>query len=367
MSQLETRISEISRYGNITLCIIPEEMEENGYEPADIISVRIGSAKMQMPVGTEYSDADSGEPVCCLKSFPDGETVVVLAVNSGCMAEVSGIAKYRETDEDPGYEWIYAEGMDETVPVYISMAEKQGYADEYAMHQLGMTRTNNRKDYAELSDADYANFHAVETAGMGKKVLFRSSSPINPALNRNREADEALRKAGIKTVMNMTDSEKTMRQYPGFDTSGYAACDIIALDMSMDYFSEDSRQKLAEGFRFLASHDGPYLIHCNEGKDRTGFASGILECLMGADADDIAADYMQTFYNYYGVKPGMPQYKQIAAANKEAALARAFHISSLRESGINLAECAEKYLAGIGMREEEIIRLKESLRKDFNQ
>ena len=35
----------------------------------------------------------------------------------------------------------------------------------------------------------------------------------------------------------------------------------------------------------MASHEGPYLIHCTEGKDRTGFVSALLECLIGAGAE----------------------------------------------------------------------------------
>ena len=104
------------------------------------------------------------------------------------------------------------------------------------------------------------------------------------------------------TVINLADSENEMEQYEGFDTTYYAGCDIIALDMGMDYHEEDYRQKLADGLRFIASHEGPYLIHCNEGKDRTGFVIALLEALMGADADEIAADYMLTFYNYYGLQ-----------------------------------------------------------------
>ena len=62
---LEATILEISKYGNIVLSISPDSMRELGYEPADLILVRIGSAEMEMPIGTSYTDADSGEPICC--------------------------------------------------------------------------------------------------------------------------------------------------------------------------------------------------------------------------------------------------------------------------------------------------------------
>jgi len=53
-------------------------------------------------------------------------------------------------------------------------------------------------------------------------------------------------------------------------------------------------------FRFIIANDGPYLIHCTEGKDRAGFVSAVLEALMGADLQEIVADYMKSYENYYG-------------------------------------------------------------------
>ena len=368
ISAVEAGIGEISKYGNIVLTIKPEDMILLGYQPADIVLVRIGDAELEMPIGTSYSDVDSGEPICTFKtSSSKGVDEIVLAINAGDLASTMGIAERSTIDEDPGYAWTFAEGLGTSPTVYVSMAVKQGYADEYALHQLGNTRTNKREDYADLSDAEYANFRAVETTGMGKGILYRSTSPIYPALNRNAEADAALLQAGIQTVMNMTDSEEVMTQYPDFAGTSYAQCDIIALNMSMDFFSEEFREKLADGFRYLISHEGPYLIHCREGKDRTGFAAAILECLMGAGAEEIVSDYMLTYYNFYGITPDSEQYSQIAEGNIGATLVKAFGISSIYDENVDLKACAEAYLLEIGMSEDEIMKLKERLGEQITE
>lgn len=169
--------------------------------------------------------------------------------------------------------------------------------------------------------------------------------------------------AQIKTVMNMADSEGQMKAYSEFASTYYAGCDIIPLNMGMNFSSEEFRQKLAEGFRYIASHEGPYLIHCNEGKDRTGFALGLLECLMGAGKEEIIEDYMLTFYNYYGIEPGTDLYTRTADSNLLKSLAEAFHTESL--DGIDLAKSAEAYLEEIGMTADEIKTLKEKLSTDF--
>ena len=363
--QIEAKIAEIKKYGNIVLSVGAETMQALGYEVADMILVRIGDKELAMPIGTAYSDVDVANPICCYKtSSSTGQLLVILAINSGDLATTMGIAEYRDIEDAPGYEWVFAEGL-EDVTVSISMMDKQGYAAEYALHQLGSNRSNNREDYPDLSDAAYANFRAVETTGMGVDTLYRSSSPVNPALNRDKEADAALLTALIRTVMNMADSEKEMRSFADFSLKNYASCDIIALSMGIDYTSDDYREKLAEGLRFFASHEGPYLIHCKEGKDRAGFAAALLECLMGASADEVARDYMLTFYNFYGLDPDSDQAQQIAASNIETILATAFGIPSIRDEGVDLRACAEAYLRDIGLTEDEIAALKQNLSADY--
>lgn len=362
--QVEAGIDNISKYGNITLTIDPAAMKDLGYEPADIITVRIGDQEMDMPVGTEYTDVDSGEPICCFKfSSSTNSEHVVLAVNSGNLAESMSVAKIIKISEDPGYRYEWSEGLDENTTVFLNMKEKQGFAEEYALHQIGGVRTNKREDYAHLGDAEYANFRAVSTTGMGSAILYRSSSPVNPGYNRSEQADQAMLDAQIRTVMNMADSEGQMKAYSDYALTYYSGCDIIPLNMGMDFFSEEFMQKLAEGYRYIASHDGPYLIHCNEGKDRTGFAIGILECLMGADKEEIIEDYMLTFYNFYGLEPDTDLYQNTAESNILNSLEKAFHTGSLDD--VDLAESAEAYLAEIGMTADEISALKEKLSTDF--
>lgn len=362
--QIEAGIAEISKYGNIVLTIDPDAMKEQGYEPADIITIRIGEKEMDMPVGTAYTDVDSGEPVCCYKfSSSRNREETVLSVNSGNLIETMNVAKIVKVPEAPGFKVEWSEGMDENTTVYLNMKEKQGFAEEYAMHQLGAVRTNKREDYGHLSDAEYANFRMVRTSGMGTGILYRSSSPVNPAYKRNEQADQAMLDAQIRTVMNMADSEGQMKAYSEYALTYYAGCDIIPLNMGMNVSSEEFREKLAEGFRFIASHEGPYLIHCNEGKDRTGFALGVLECLMGADKEEITEDYMLTFYNFYGMEAGTEQYQNTANSNLLRSLAGAFHTESL--DGADLAKSAEAYLEEIGMTADEIKTLKEKLSADF--
>ena len=128
----------------------------------------------------------------------------------------------------------------------------------------------------------------------------------------------------------------------------------------MDFMAEDFKAGFAQGLRFILQNEGPYLIHCNEGKDRAGFTAAVLECLMGASADEVIADYMTTYENYYGVAKGSDQYAAIARSNIEKSLSAAFEVEDIRGSA--LAEEAEAYLTQqLGLTPEEVVDLKVKL------
>ncbi len=131
----------------------------------------------------------------------------------------------------------------------------------------------------------------------------------------------------------------------------------------MDFTADDFKAGLAKGLAFFAAHEGPYLVHCTEGKDRAGFVSALLECLMGATGQEVAADYMVTYYNYYGVEPGSEQYEAILHSNIEKSLGKAFGIDSIYEA--DLAACTEAYLGSLGLSPETVAALKANLGKSL--
>jgi protein-tyrosine phosphatase len=45
------------------------------------------------------------------------------------------------------------------------------------------------------------------------------------------------------------------------------------------------------------------VVHCIEGKDRTGYVCALLEGLCGVTYDEIVADYLITYDNYYQKTP----------------------------------------------------------------
>ena len=349
LAEGEITVAEILKYGNLVLSLRGSEFRGMGYAYGDIVTASISGTDYVMPVGSSYSDVDQGAMICrVMVSEDSGGDYLILAINMGDLATAAGIAEKEKIEADPGYVWHYL--VEEPVTVSFAMKEQGGYYDQYVMHQL--TRSDQREDYPLLTDEQFANFRAVKAGMMGENVLYRSSSPVNPAISRNREADAAAAAAGVKTLIDLADDEETMKGYEGFAESYCAGQAILCLNMGVDFSADDFRAGLAEGLRFIAASEGPFLVYCSEGKDRAGFIIAVLEALMGASAEEITADYMVSYDNFYGVKPEKEQYGIIAARNIQKTLASAFHMNSIFDGDLQAA--AEAYLGEIGLSAEEV-------------
>ena len=349
-TKITTTIYEISKHGNLVLYMYSSELFEKGYEHGDIVEVSIGDQKWDVPFCTSYSDVDNGEVVLRAVVEVDG---VVLAINMGDFTTTAGIAKKVNIEEDPGYRWEYL--MEEPVEITITMKEKGGYREEWLIRQL--VRTNERSDYAHLTDEEFANFRVINTTGMGEGVLYRSSSPLNDLFGRSAYADEAAKNAGILTVLNLADS---YNNHEGTENSYYNSCNVKYLNLGTDFISEANL--IAEGMRFIIDNDGPYLIHCNEGKDRAGFVSALLECLMGATLDEVIEDYMITYYNYYGVEKGTEKYDVVVNNNLIKVLNTTFKVDDVYKADL-VAEAEEYLMEDGGLTLDEVAALKAKLGK----
>ena len=350
---LSGTIEEISKYGNVKITTTKAEMTEKGYEFGDVVTVTFADKSVDMPYCGTYSDVDAG--ACGVFGRPDDD-VLTVAVNVGNFATIYGIAD-KITHEDKSYEWVYRGGLDLPVTFEISMSEKRGYYSEYVLRQLNYS--DERSDYPNLTDEQFGNFRVVSTTGIKQNVLYRSATPVDPQKNRNTYVDAAAEKYGITVIIDLNDSNESLTGFENFDNTYFATTDFIALNMGLDFTEVDFKNKLSEGLKYMAGHSGVYLVHCLEGKDRTGFVIALLEFLTGASYKEAEADYMVTYYNYYGVEKGDEKYDIIATSNFEKNLLRSFGVSDVKSA--DLKKLATDYIKAIGLTEKEIAALKANI------
>lgn len=174
---------------------------------------------------------------------------------------------------------------------------------ERVIEALSYSKKENRSDYE--SDEAFANFREVCVGNIKPKKLFRSSSPLL-CDERSVCAAKLIKNAEIKTILNLCDDEKSAEKnldlFPYYKSLAENG-NVLFLNLDMNFSSKRFLKNLRKIFDFLASKkSSPILIHCAEGKDRTGFVCAILEALCEARFSEIIDDYMKSFENYFGLQ-----------------------------------------------------------------
>lgn len=336
---IDAKVVRINEYGHAKLDITEADFTRAGFELGDIVTVTCGGYTGDMPVFNGYY-AEHGDYM--LRIDPQ-EGDIGLCINYGDFTEATGVV----------------------VGDAVSIVLKEKGGALAIMEANALVYSNDRADFA--SDVIFANFRPVLE---GK--IYRSASPIDNRLNRARYADSLIREAGVRTVLNMANSPEDIAEYIAAEDFAspyyrdlFEAGAVFAQKMSVDFTTGEFADSIAEGFSFLAEREPPYLVHCQEGKDRTGFGIMMLEALMGWSEAQIVADYMKSYDNYYGIVPGTDKYDMIVEKNIEEMLCNVAGLevgSSLAETDLKAA--AEAYLLRHGMAEDALRQLEAKLASD---
>lgn len=341
---------EIFNLGRVNLDVVADSFLTR-FHYGDVVTVMIaGYDTVEVPVVAGYGYVFPGEFFLYVS---EGLNYIKLEARYGQMAEVIGL------------------GRDSKFPidVVVQMKENGGYVD-HLENLKSLTLAYSPESYPDLSIEEFANFRMVRTTGMGEGVLYRSSSPIDPSIYRNAIADSLAALAGVKTFLNLADDKRYAEEYNGFAESYYATQNVVYLTVDPTFANTLFKEGLVKGLRYMIEHDGPYLVHCTYGMDRTGFTIAVLEALMGATADEIKADYATTHKNFYNVVDG----KHIGLTEKQVELLQAIIVrlmqNSFKTAGVDisdfenadLASATEKYLLALGMEKSEIEALRDRLK-----
>ena len=112
----------------------------------------------------------------------------------------------------------------------------------------------------------------------------------------------------------------------------------------------------------MTEHEGPYLVHCTEGKDRTGFVCLLLEALCGASYGEIVEDYMITYDNYYGItKAADPERYTVIVEHVLNPMVQIIAGEGEDITAADLKTGAETFLANAGMTEAQVKALQARL------
>ena len=256
-----------------------------------------------------------------------------------------------------------AAGLEEGCTAEITCSAAGKYLATY--EALGQSYSTDRSAYE--SDEVFANFRAICVSTMKENLVYRGASPVDNEMDRAQVVNTLLEQNGIRCVIDLADSEEEMQEYfaaADFDSeytrSLYEQGYDITLCMSANYDSDAYKASVAKGLHHLLKYGGPVYIHCLEGKDRTGFVCLLLEALVGTGYDEMCADYMMTYANYYKIsETGTPErYNAVVALYFDSFLEYLYGTDDVDVlKAADYTEAAKGYLTDCGMTEQEIGQL----------
>ncbi len=255
-------------------------------------------------------------------------------------------------------------GMTGSSSVTITLNAAGKYKDVQELFALSYS--DDRNDFT--SDVIFANFRVIKGEGLKENMFYRSASPCDDQHCRAAYANRLCEEAGIRFVINLSDNEEKYASYvaaEGFASQYYDSLyregNVLLLALNANYRSEAFAKSVSEALLAMTELDGPCLIHCVEGKDRTGFVCALLLALSGSSAESIIDDYMITYDNYYNVnKADKPEKYEAILGNVYDFL----YCMCGAEKGadintLDLKKGGESYLELGGLNKDEIARIEE--------
>lgn len=217
------------------------------------------------------------------------------------------------------------------------------------------------------SDAANANFRNVKAGRIGRYNLFRSQHPAN-GTSGSFSANKLAKKNAIATVLNLSDSDLKLKA--NFETHQlaptyyyrtlYAKGNVYLANMRGTYVEKVYRKKIVECMRFMIRKRGPYLVHCEIGRDRTAYVILLIESLMGASYTYMFKDYAQSYISRDGMT-----YEQARNVSLPLINEIMHNITGKPKNtgwgSLNLSYYAELYLKKGGMSPAELNTLKRNL------
>lgn len=349
-------------FGGVYIVMTIDDFNALGFEYGDSVDVvfSTGYSLEDIPYYNGYY-VDAGEPL--LVAYP-GYDYIKACVNYG--DDLWDTANLLMAAPRP--DMFVTAGLDLHSTASITLREKGKYLDTQEVRDLSYT--DIREEYP--SDEAFANFREVTVGDLKEGILFRGASPCDNQHARAPYSDRLISDAGIECILDLADSDVKIERYIASEDfecpyflSLYDDGKVIPVALSMNFSSEDFALSLVNGLTRMARAQGPYYVHCTEGKDRTGFVMMLLEALTGATWQEIVDDYMVTFDNYYKInrEKDPEKYDLNLEKNLVVMMRTVIGDPDADPAEADLATAAREFLLRSGMTQEDMDLLIEKLTK----
>ena len=352
-------IEHESEFGGIYIHETIDEFNELGFKYGDSINISFSNGKSldDIPYYNGYY-TKNGEIL--LVAYPGYPYIKVCINNGDDLWEEIDLLNETITLEKSSL-WANL-GVDENTTASIKLNEKGKYIDIQEARDIHYS--DNINDYTSLGYCNYvfANFRSLKGGKLKPNTIFRSASPCDNQHNRAKYVNDLIEECGINYILDLADTDEKIQGYmskPDFKSnyfkSLYENDKVIPLALNMNFESDYFKSKVILAMKTLEQKQGPFLVHCTEGKDRTGFLCLLIEALAGASYREIVEDYMTTYFNYYSLlgKFDASKYDTIVSNVLNPMLETIVNDGSNLEDA-NYASYANNYLISNGLTQDEI-------------
>ena len=310
---------------NVQLAVTRDELVRAGFNYGDVVKVTVKEVEYVDESGKtsieDYEDElvyvsnynDVGTYCPCLCNYEGGPTEIANQLNK----------------------LHYAKDCAKGKKVIIELKERGSMIETIKCLNIA-----TKLSYEECGGDNlvFSNIRDVVTMGniynhMKPGVLYRGSSPFNPKANpdgRDFIADVTLSEYDINSEINLSVAEgasikKLMDEVQdrycysfysrSYDTKTgkkleFGTNEFITKGLGSNFFRDQGQEDMKAILEYIINRYNQFkeegskpvfYLHCNEGKDRTGFFILLLEMLCGCSVNDLEEDFMVTFRNYYNI------------------------------------------------------------------
>ena len=327
--KLEATVTEIDQFGDAVL-----DIRDLNLDYGDSVNV-------------EFSGGYTGKAVPVYPEFYGNRGDSVVTDYFKDYIVVAGI----------GFDFASVTGIEAGETVVISLDEPEKYKELFEAYNIDPNWEQRPGQTVE----EYLNVRSPSAGTMEKGILYRGASPFSEKLQRIDEMEEYLKQHGIRTIVSLSEeSEEDLKtkEFPEYSKQLVQEGNVIVIPMGVDYREPKVMKQIGIGLNRMSEKEGPYLIQCSYGRDRTGVICALLEALCEASAQEIIDDYMISYKNLHEIPMDSEstQYQLYYTRMMESLGQVGFPSEGFENA--DLEQIARTYLSECGMSETEIDRLK---------
>ena len=365
-------IEHEEEFGGVYITKTIEEFNALGFSYGDSVNITFsnGYEMTDIPYYNGYY-TKTGEPL--LIAYPSYPYIKAAINNGDDLWDVGGLGNLNDDSLSSGRNLLWSDGnLDAETTATITLAEKGKYVDIQRARDIHYF--DDRTLYP--SDEVFANFRSLKGGILKENLLYRSASPCDNQHGRAKYVDKLIERAGVQFIIDLADNDSKIQGYMAgadfdatspyfatlYDTDNTAGDRVEPLALNMNYGSAYFKEQVVKALIAIAEHDGPFLIHCTEGKDRTGFVCLLLEAFAGASYKEIVEDYMITYFNYYAITKAFDEskYNVIVSSVLNPMIEEIVgHVENF--DNVDFADATEEYLLANGMTAVQITNLKNKI------